>query len=259
MPDTTPSPAPTQRFSDRVEDYVRYRPSYPAAVMEALREYAGLGASSVVADIGSGTGIFALLLLRKCARVYGVEPNEAMRAAGERLLAGWSNFASIAGTAEATNLPDASVDLVTAAQAFHWFDGPACRREFSRILRNGSPVALVWNERLVDATAFLADYESLLRRRAVDYEKVNHTNVDAAALMAFYGAGGYATFEFPNEQRFDLTGLRGRVLSSSYAPNIGHPGHEALMSELASLFGRHAQDGHVTFHYTTRLFVGRLS
>ena len=193
MPDTTPSPAPTQRFSDRVDDYVRYRPSYPAAVMEAPREYAGLGPSSVVADIGSGTGIFALLLLRMCARVYGVEPNEAMRVAGERLLAGWTNFASVAGTAEATGMPDASVDLVTAA------------------------------------------------------------------LRAFYGAGGYAASEFPNEQRFDLAGLRGRVLSSSYAPNIGHPGHEALMSELASLFGRHAQDGHVTFHYTTRLFVGRLS
>jgi len=120
-------------------------------------------------------------------------------------------------------------------------------------------VALVWNERLADATPFLADYESLLKRRAMDYDKVNHTNVDAAALGAFYGPRGCTAAEFPNEQRFDLASLRGRLQSSSYAPKIGHPGHEALMAELASLFGRHAEQGQVIFRYTTKLFVGRLS
>jgi SAM-dependent methyltransferase len=259
VPAESPSLAPTLRFSDRVEDYVRHRPSYPAALIDSLREHAGLGPSSVVADVGSGTGIFAQLLLPHCARVFGVEPNAAMRAAGERLLAGWPNFARIAGTAESTGLPDASVDLITAAQAFHWFDAPACRREFSRIVRPGSPVALVWNERLVEATPFLAEYESMLRRRAIDYGKVNHTNVGAAALGAFFGPGGCTTAEFSIEQLFDFAGLRGRLLSSSYAPNIGHPGHEALMGELASLFERHAREGHVSFHYASRLLVGRLS
>ena len=251
------SSANTQRFSDRVENYIRYRPSYPAGVIATLREKAGLHASAAVADIGSGTGIFSQLLLPHCAQVYGIEPNEPMRSAGERLLAGNPNFTSLVGTAEKTGLPAASVDLVTAAQAFHWFDIPACRREFSRILRNGGYVALIWNERLVEATPFLADYESLLKKYATDYEQVNHANIDAAALSAFYAPNGYSVTEFPNSQKFDYAGLKGRVLSSSYAPNIGHPNHEIMMRGLKALFQRHQQDETVTFQYTTKLYIGR--
>jgi len=257
MPD--PSPAPTQRFADRVEDYIRYRPSYPAAVIDTLRRAAGFGSSSLVADVGSGTGIFAQLLLPACARVYGVEPNEAMRTAGERLLSRWPNFVSIAGTAEATGLADSSVDLVVAAQAFHWFNAPASRREFARILRPGGPIALVWNERLVNVTPFLTDYELLLKRHATDYEKVNHANIGAGQLGSFYGSRGYATFEFSNEQRLDLAGLKGRLLSSSYVPNSGQPGNEAMMAELEDLFRRRERDGRVSIHYATKLYVGRLS
>ena len=255
----TASPEPTRRFSDRVENYIRFRPSYPAGVFVALREHAGLGPGGVVADVGSGTGIFAQLLLPHCARVFGVEPNDAMRAAAEQLLAGAANFTSRPGTAEATGLPDASVDLVTAAQAFHWFVGPACRREFARILRPGGGVALVWNERLADATPFLAGYEALLRRHATDYDQVNHVNIEPAALAAFFGPAGMTTLEFPNAQDFDLAGLQGRLLSSSYAPNAGQPGHEAMMAELNELHARNQQHGRVSFLYTTKLHFGRLT
>ena len=254
-----PSSSPTERFSDRVENYTRYRPSYPDGVLETLSQHANLSATAQVADIGSGTGIFSELLLPRCARVFGIEPNEAMRQAAQRRLSATARFTSLPGTAEATGLPPASVDLVTAAQAFHWFNPPEARREFIRILRPGGFVALVWNERHTDTTPFLSDYEHLLARHAPDYAKVNHANVKPSDLAAFYGRDGCVTAEFPSEQRFDFAGLKGRLLSSSYAPNVGHPGHDAMIAALAALYSRHAQDDWVSFLYTTRLYYGRLS
>jgi len=253
------SAAPTRRFSDRVENYIRYRPSYPLGVVEALREHAGLGSGAVVADVGSGTGIFAERLLAVGARVIGLEPNDAMRAAAEQLLARKPNFTSLAGTAEATGLPAASVDLVTAAQAFHWFDGPASRREFARILRPGGLVALIWNERLTDATPFHVEYEALLKRHATDYEQVNHANLDETALAAFFAPAAMTVLEFPNAQAFDLAGLQGRLLSSSYAPNAGQPGHEAMMDAVNELHARHQVEGRVAFLYKTKVYLGKMS
>ena len=123
-------PATASRFNNRVENYIAYRPKYPAAVAEFLRNELGLSAASVVADVGSGTGILSELLLRAGCTVFGVEPNEAMREAAEELLQAYPNFKSVHGTAEATTLDDSSVDFVTAGQAFHWFDIEGARREF---------------------------------------------------------------------------------------------------------------------------------
>ncbi|AHF91035.1 methylase involved in ubiquinone/menaquinone biosynthesis [Opitutaceae bacterium TAV1] len=272
MPSATDS---TRRFTDRVANYVRYRPAYPAALLETLRERARLTPASVVADVGSGTGILAALLLPLVRRVYAVEPNDAMRAAAEAWLgsghgagnaAGTANgtrgageFVSVAATAEATTLPEASVDLVTAGQAFHWFDHAAARREFARILRPGGHVALVWNERETDTTPFLRSYEALLQQHARDYGRVKHTNVDETAIAAFFAPERHECIETANEQRFDLDGLVGRSLSSSYAPNPGQPGHEAFVAALRNLFAAHAEaDGRVSFRYRTRLYFGRL-
>lgn len=249
---------PTQRFSDRVADYVRWRPSYPAGVIGTLRKAGLLRPEAVVADIGSGTGIFSALLLPHGARVLAVEPNAAMRAAAEEQLGAQKNFTSVAGTAEATTLPDKSVDLVVAAQAFHWFDGPRTRREFARILRPGGRVALVWNERLTDTTPFLAEYEALLHRRATDYAKVNHANLDAQDLGEFFGPGGFVLETFDYQQNFDLAGLTGRLLSSSYAPAAGQPGHEEMLRELREIFDRRQESGRVTFLYQTKLYCGAL-
>lgn len=255
---TAEAAQPTKRFSDRVADYVRYRPSYPAEVVDTLRREAGLGPSAEVADIGSGTGIFAALLVPHCARVYGVEPNDAMRAAAEQQLAGDPRFTSVAATAEATTLPDASVDLVTAAQAFHWFDKAACGREFARLLRPNGTVALVWNERETSTTPFLAEYEALLLRHATDYAQVNHANTDASKVAEFFAPAGFTMAHFPYEQRFDFEGLRGRLLSSSYAPKAGHPAHEPMLAELRAIFDRHAENDRVTILYSTNLYFGRL-
>jgi ubiquinone/menaquinone biosynthesis C-methylase UbiE len=150
-----PATNATSRFSDRVENYVRYRPGYPPEVMMALKAECGLSPNHLIGDIASGTGNWTRRLLENGNRVFGVEPNTEMRAAGERLLAGFPNFTSVAGTAEETTLADQSVDFVTAAQAAHWFDREKARREFVRVLKPQGWLALLWNERVTDSTKFL--------------------------------------------------------------------------------------------------------
>lgn len=248
---------PEQRFSDRVENYVRHRPSYPEQVIDLLWREAGLRAGSVVADVGSGTGIFTKLLLRAGCVVFGVEPNREMRRAAERLLAGEPLFHSIDGSAEATTLEDHCADLLVAAQAFHWFRRPEARAEFSRILRPQGRVALIWNERRPDATPFLSDYEQLLRTFGTDYAQVRHENIGKPELGEFFVDGAYTTHSMPNEQSFDHEGLRGRLLSSSYAPAEGRPGHKPMIEELSRIFERHQTGGRVSFTYDTRVYIGR--
>lgn len=248
---------PTRRFSDRVADYVRCRPRYPEALLRALETEVGLGPASAVADIGSGTGISAEILLRSGCSVYGVEPNDAMRRAAEKVLADEERFHSVAGTAEETTLPDASVDLVTAGQAFHWFDRVRFRAEAARILRPGGRVALFWNRRRTDTTPFLRGYEDLLLRFGTDYRQVDHAQLGPADFEGFFG-GPYTARFFANQQRFDFEGLRGRLLSSSYAPGPGHPAHEPMLAALRGLFDRHQEEGWVRFEYDTELYVGEV-
>jgi SAM-dependent methyltransferase len=195
---TSPSD-PTRRFSDRVDNYVRYRPGYPAEALDILRAETGLTAESVVADVGSGTGILSELFLKHGNTVYGIEPNDDMRQAAERLLRGYPEFHSVAGSAEATTLPAAGVDFVVAGQAFHWFDRPRARAEFARILRPGGWVVLLWNARRVDATPFLRDYEALLQAYSIDYRQVRHENVTPEVLAGWFADGRYQTRKLYNE------------------------------------------------------------
>jgi SAM-dependent methyltransferase len=248
----------TGRFSTRVADYVKYRPGYPAGVLRLLEEECGLDSASVVADVGSGTGLLSELFLRNGNRVYGVEPNREMREAGEQLLSAYANFTSVDGRAEETKLDDESVDFVTAGQAFHWFDPPHTRVEFRRILRPGGWVVLVWNDRRTSATSLLEDYERLLLEYGTDYREVSVKYAEESMLAALYGPGEIRTRSFDNEQVFDFDGLRGRLLSSSYVPQPGHPNFDPMMRELESLFRRHQRDGRVTVAYDTKVFYGRL-
>lgn len=249
---------PAHRFSSRVQDYVRYRPSYPAGVLSLLERKCGLTKSSTVADVGSGTGFLSKLLLDFGCRVIGIEPNAEMRAAGDAFLAGYQNFRSVDGRAEQTGLPDAGVDLVTAAQAFHWFDPAAARAEFRRILRQPPWVALIWNERIVTPDGFLRGYEDLLLRYAPDYAKVDHRRIDAERITDFFGHRTWREESFDNSQFFDLTGVRGRLTSSSYAPQEGTSAFEPMMQELERLFAEHQVNGQVPFLYETKVFYGVL-
>jgi SAM-dependent methyltransferase len=252
-----PTSNATSRFSDRVENYIRYRPGYPPQVLEALKKEWGWTPAHSVADIASGTGIWTKLLLENGNAVYGVEPNADMRQAGERLLAGFPRFTSIDGKAEATTLPDASVDFVTAAQAAHWFDRKRSRREFSRILKPGGWLVLVWNEREVDTTPFLRNYEQLLLTYGTDYEEVRHERT-TDAVNEFFDPAPYVRRVYAMRQEFDFAGLEGRLLSSSYAPGQGHLKHEPMLRELRRIFEEHAHDGSVAFDYKTRAYFGRL-
>jgi SAM-dependent methyltransferase len=243
---------PTQRFSSRVADYVRCRPSYPRGIIDLLARECGLSAHSRVADIGSGTGLLARIFLDFGCEVAGVEPNPEMRRAGERLLASWPRFQSVDGRAEATTLPDREVDFVTAAQAFHWFEPEQARAEFRRILRPDGWVVLVWNERL-GVPGFMAGYEDLVARYGPERPKV-----EAHELAHFFGDTAWRRGTLPNQQQFDLEGLQGRFLSSSYAPLPGSPSYESLLNEIAELFKTHESDGKVTFLYETEIYFGRL-
>ncbi len=248
----------TTRFSDRVAYYIKYRPGYPAKVITLLNREIGLSPATVIADIGSGTGISSELFLKNGNRVFGVEPNQPMREAAESRLAGYDAFISINGTAEATTLPDASVDLVTAGQAFHWFDPDQARREFMRILKPGGAVALLWNDRRIDTTAFLQAYEAVLLDYATDYREVNHRNVSDEMLSRFFGSGGFTKAVLPNSQLFDYAGLEGRLLSSSYVPAPGHPNYDPMLKRLREIFDAHQMDHCISFDYDTQVFSGRI-
>ncbi len=248
-----------QRFSSRVDNYAKYRPGYPIGVVETLRDDCGLTPASFVADVGSGTGLLARPFLDFGCHVFCVEPNPEMRAAGERLLAHYRLFTSQDGSAEETALPTASIDFVTVGQAFHWFDPLPTREEFRRVLKPGGWVALVWNARRIDATPFLRAYEVMLRTYSADYGQVNHRNVeeDTITIPAFFG-GEYRTAHFDNVQMFDFNGVRGRLESSSYAPEPGSPNYQPLMEDLRRVFDRYQQDSQVAFLYDTHMYYGKL-
>lgn len=248
----------TERFSDRVADYIRYRPDYPDVLPAWLRDELGVTPAWCVADVGAGTGISSKMLLDAGHEVIALEPNAAMRGAAIAWLGGNPHFRAIDGRADATGLPADSIDLVTAAQAFHWFDPQAAHIEFQRILRPHGLAAIWWNSRRLDGTRFLAGYEALLQRYGTDYTDVAERYADDAAMQAWFGAGLRGTTRFAHRQSLDFDGLRGRLLSSSYAPKDGHPNHVPMLRALRELFDATAVDGKVGMDYDTRIFAGEL-
>jgi SAM-dependent methyltransferase len=243
---------PTRRFSSRVEAYARYRPSYPRETLTLLERECALTAACKIADIGSGTGLLARLFLDFGCEVTCVEPNLEMRTAGERLLSGRPRFHSVEGRAEATTLPDGSVDLVTAGQAFHWFEPAGARAEFQRILKPPGWVVLIWNERLI-TPGFMAEHEALLNKFA--NEKPHPA---AEEFNSFYGHTDWQLALIPNQQSLDEEGLRGRIESSSWSPLPGAEGYEAMTQEASRLFIKYQHGGLVSIEYETHVYYGRV-
>ncbi len=248
---------PTLRFSDRVENYIKYRPGYPHAVIEMLTEEGELTPRSIIADIGSGTGLLSELFLSNGNQVFGVEPNAAMRGAGEKLLERYANFISIEGAAEATTLENGSIDFVVVGQAFHWFDQKLARDEFSRIMKPSGWVVLIWNERRIDSTPFLRAYEQMLLKFGTDYQEVRHERV-YKDVESFFSPREFKLRTFDNLQCFDFQGVKGRLLSSSYVPAPGHEDFEAILEELRNIFEEHQEAGEVAFEHDTKAYFGQL-
>ncbi len=248
----------TTRFSNRVEDYVKYRPSYPEEIISFLQQDYGLTPGKLLADIGAGTGISAELFLKAGYRIIAVEPNREMREKSVELLSAYEGFSAQDGKAEEVALESGSIDGIIAGQAFHWFDREKTKQEFKRLLKPGSPVVLIWNERKTTSD-FEKDYDELIIRHARDYVQVDHRNIHTEDIEAFFFPQAVQLRVFANEQVFDFEGLKGRLLSSSYMPARGEDGYEAMISDLRNLFDRYQVEGRITIHYDTKVYVGSLS
>jgi SAM-dependent methyltransferase len=246
-----------QRFSSRVADYIRYRPGYPTEALAVLRKECDLRPGHVVSDVGSGTGFLSELFLKNGNRVYGIEPNAAMRAAGEEYLASYDSFVSIDAAAEATTLENGTIDFVTAGQAFHWFEPEAARREFQRILKPGGWVVVMWNDRQMDS-AFANAYEDLLLRYGTDYQRVREAYPESGTMQEFFAGGAVSQRSVPNSQILDWDGLAGRLRSSSYAPQEGQPHYAPMMAALEQLFRANQENGQVRMEYSTHVYFGHM-
>jgi ubiquinone/menaquinone biosynthesis C-methylase UbiE len=247
---------PLKRFSNRVDNYIKYRPKYPPTVLEFLNDTLKLKPNDKIADVGSGTGILSELLLNNKNTVYAVEPNKDMREAAEKLLNSYNNFKSVDGAAESTGLPAGSIDIVTSAQAFHWFNHETAKIEFKRILRDNGWVVLLWNSRVINSNRFMIAYENFLLKFASDYTEVNHTNINKNIFENFFSK--YESVQFPNMQSFDFEGLKGRLLSSSYVPDESSSTYIPMINALTALFHEFESSGKVDFIYNTEIYYGKL-
>ena len=248
----------TSRFTGRVANYAKYRPGYPAKVLEYLHHECHLTQQSVIADVGSGTGIFTKLLLDRGYGVYAVEPNEAMRAEAERQFKSDSHFHSINGTAETTTLDGRSINLIVCAQAFHWFSNAETKSEFKRVLAPHGHVALIWNNRCIDADDFAIAYEILLKQQEGDYEMINHQNLTEADFAGFFHDGKYKLSKFSNFQVFNFQQLAGRAFSSSYVPAQDTEAGHLFSIQLKAIFDQYQTSGTVMFRYDTEVYLGHI-
>jgi SAM-dependent methyltransferase len=247
----------TERFSDRVENYVRYRPHYPAAIIDCLKKERGLTKNHTIADIGSGTGISSELFLLNGNRVYGIEPNDEMRKAAEEIYKDKKNFISVNGTAENTTLPDAGIDFIIAGQAFHWFDADKAKTEFKRIAAPNVWLLLIWNERKQNSP-FQQAYEELLFRYAPGYNESTHRNIKLSDIEKFFAPEKCRLHSFDNTQMFDFDGLKGRLLSSSYVPLQNSNLYQPMIEALQSIFSKFSKNGFVAFDYDCNLYYGKV-
>lgn len=252
-------PKPTERFTETVQNYLNYRPSYPPELLQLLINECGLTKNSIIADIGSGTGFLAKLFLDYGNSVFGVEPNEAMRLAGENYLKNYPNFHSIIGTAEATTLKNHSADFVTAGTAFHWFNVEKSKIEFTRIAKKDAWIVLVWNVRDMENSELVREYEELISTYGTDYLTTSASKFDKTAMAEFFAPNKMTTRSFKYVQHFDWAGFQGRLLSASYALRPGDEKYAEMMAKLKEIFDRYQKNGQIEFLYATRVHYGKVS
>ncbi len=244
---------PKKRFSSRVENYIKFRPNYPSEIIKFLKEKNILQDDSVIADIGSGTGILSEIFLKNGNTVYGIEPNADMRNAAESLLENYSNFITTDGSAENTKLRAKSINIITVGQAFHWFDIKKTQKEFKRILKEDGYVVLIWNNRKKSNNGFSNEYEKFILKYGKDYKL---TRKDEKDINSFFK---YEKQVFFNYQDFDFEGLKGRLLSASYIPLEDSPEYEEMIKELKIIFSKYQHEGVIRLEYDTEVYYGRIN
>ncbi|OLS26242.1 MAG: Ubiquinone/menaquinone biosynthesis C-methyltransferase UbiE [Candidatus Heimdallarchaeota archaeon LC_3] len=248
----------TLRFTDRVENYIKYRSGYPEQILNLLEKRINLKNSMVLADVGSGTGKLSKLFLKYRNKVFCIEPNEAMRLGAEKSLSHYTNFQSISGTAEETKLNDNSVDLIIAGQAFHWFNITGAKKEFSRILKPDGYVVLIWNSRNKTGSSFNKEYEQLIKKYSSEYERVAHYRIVDSDFKTFFSNGEHSSFQLENNQKFDIEGLKGRLFSSSYMPNESSEEYNGIVNDLNKIFEVYNKNGLILFEYVTEIYYGKI-
>jgi ubiquinone/menaquinone biosynthesis C-methylase UbiE len=244
----------SQRFAGREDNYHKYRPDYPDEMIGFFYQNLGLNEHSVIADIGSGTGKLSQYFIARGNTTYGIEINENMRNKAEETFKEHSHFISVNGSAEKTTLPDNSVDLITAAQAFHWFKPELTQREFKRILKPDCFVALIWNIRQKNTPLQIA-YNELLKKEFPEFSLTGHLDIKNMNIKEFFNNKEPREEQFDYQQNFDRKGLIGRALSSSYTD----PNNTKFIESLHSIFDKYNKNGQVTFSYKTHVMYGQLS
>lgn len=245
----------TTRFSNRVEDYAKYRPNYPLEVIDLLKSKFNLSSSHTIVDVGSGTGISSELFLKNGNTVFGVEPNDKMRLEAEKNLAHYGAFKSVNGVSNNANISNKCADFIVVAQAFHWFEPVSTKAEFKRILKDNGLVVILFNDRATKGSPFAEQYEALLNEFGSDYKEVKHKNVGEKRHKEFLGE--YQEFHFSNHQDFNFEALLGRLKSSSYAPKEGDIRFDEMVKVLRRIFDDNCKNGLIRMEYDTQLFCSR--
>jgi len=244
-----------ERFSDRADNYAKYRPDYPTKIIEYLNEY-NFSKHSIVADVGSGTGKLTEIFLKNGNNVYAVEPNVKMRDMADSLLGKYKNYISINGTAENTTLENNCIDFIVVGQAFHWFDAIKALSEFKRILKNNGVLVLIWNDRKTD-TDFSIEYENILNKYSKNYKESTHRNISDEAIEKYF-VKDFKKYMIENNQKFNFTELLGRFSSSSYTPKQGTDEYKDSYNSLEKIFNKYKADNKIVFDYDTKIYIGRI-
>lgn len=249
---------PTARFTNKVDDYTKARPSYPEEIVPLLTCKYGLTSQSVIADMGSGTGLFTEVFLKHGNPVYGVEPNDAMRQAGEHYLKKYTNFISVNASAEHTSLASACCDFVVAGQAFHWFNPVLAKVEFQRVLKPNGWVILAWNVFSSSDAPLAVAYEKLFYDFGIQYQGAGYKNANKENLLGFLGPDTFCMESIPNPKSLDFSAFQSRVFSSSFSPSPGQPQYPLMQQAIGQVFEQFENNGVIILPYQTNLYLGQL-
>lgn len=247
-----------EKFTGKSKIYDLYRPNYPNELVDNLIKRTSLLSTSRVADIGSGTGILTKQLLDQGLTVFAIEPNVEMREVAEEKLKAYETFFSINASAEATTVDSNSIDLITVAQAFHWFDAEQFKLECCRILKDSGEVALVWNSRDF-SHPLIQENEKLCSNYCLNFKGFSGGIEETPEVYAqFFKDGIYEVISFRNDVGCTLEGYIGRNLSSSFAPKKGEATYEPFIEALAQQFYQYEEDGKLRFPLLTKCYIGKV-